>query len=132
MAGKEFAVQVEGLRELQSAVSKADKGLGKKVREINKGAAEIVRDDAEPYVPVRSGRMRATLKVQAGQRDAKVKVGSPSRVPYAGVIHWGWPARNIAPQNFLEVGLARRADDVGEFYGDEMREFVDTIHTTRR
>jgi len=29
-----------------------------------------------------------------------VQAGRAS-VPYAGPIHWGWPARNIEPQPFL-------------------------------
>lgn len=71
-----------------------DSGLKKTLREANKSAAEVVVEKALPKVPVRSGRLRRSVKALAGQKDAKVKAGTKA-VPYAAAIHWGRKRGNV-------------------------------------
>ena len=48
-------------------------------------------------------------------------------VPYAGPIHFGWPARNIEPQPFLYDALDDKADEVAHLYGLGIEVLVDKL-----
>ncbi len=61
----------------------------KALKDANKKAAEIVVRLALPNVPVRSGRLRASVRAQSSAKKGNVRAGTPSRVPYAAAIHWG-------------------------------------------
>ena len=45
-------------------------------------------------VPVKTGRLKDTLRAGKGRTKAVVRMGG-ARVPYAGVIEYGWAARGI-------------------------------------
>lgn len=118
-AGLDARIHVDGVRELSRAIRQAkDKDLGRELRLANKDAAQEVKTAAEPHVPVGpSGKLKRSLAVRASQRDASVKAGG-ARVPYAPVIHWGWPARNIKEQRFIRAGLRAAAARVRDKYQD--------------
>lgn len=53
-------------------------------------------------VPVRSGRLRASIRtVEGSDGRAVVTIGGPT-VPYASVIQYGSRRRNIDPARFVE------------------------------
>lgn len=60
----------------------------------HKAAAEIAGRAAAARAPRRSGRLARTVRNSATQTAGIIRAGRKS-VPYAGVIHWGWPRRNI-------------------------------------
>ncbi|OZD30815.1 hypothetical protein CH252_40600 [Rhodococcus sp. 06-1477-1B] len=67
----------------------------------------IVVDAASP--PTKSGALAGTIRAGRGKTKAVVRAGG-ARAPYAGVIHYGWPTRNIPAQPFLSAALdANRA-----------------------
>lgn len=91
------------------------KGLSKTVRDLGRAGVDVtdmkdlmhaigmlVVNAAEP--PVSSGRLAGTLRAGRGKTKAVVRAGTAG-VPYAGVLEYGWPARNIAPQSFLRDAL---------------------------
>jgi len=124
-------LRVENLRELQRRIRVVDKGLGPKLRLTNKSAAEVAKTGVDPLVPVKSGRLANSVGVVASQTSAAVKAGSAARVPYAGVINFGWPAHNIEGAHFLEKGVAAREREIREKYDVEIRQFLDLIDTKR-
>lgn len=107
----EARIEVENLIELQRLLRQVgDKELPKALRGANKSMAEVVRDEALPNVPVRSGRLKRSVRAIGGQRDAKVQAGTAARVPYAATIHWGrkrgnvgWPPGNRRGLNPVEA-----------------------------
>lgn len=48
-------------------------------------------------------------------------------VPYAGPIHFGWPARNIEAQPFLWEAADDESDRVVSVYEDEVSKIVRKI-----
>lgn len=119
-------IKIEGLRELQKEIRRLeDQDLKKALRTANKDAAQIVADEAQNTVPRRSGRLAASIKAKGGQRDATVKAGTGSRVPYAAPIHFGWRARNITPQPFLYEAQDSRREEVIRFYERAMEDLAD-------
>ncbi|MFE9256505.1 HK97-gp10 family putative phage morphogenesis protein [Streptomyces sp. NPDC006879] len=132
MAGSRFSVQVEGLNRLKKSLRQLkDKDLSKKVREVNKDAAELVKPDAQRGVPrhtrtpkdnkrYRPGKLAKSVKVVASANSAKIKAGTASRAPYAGAIHFGYPKRGIRPNRFLYRAMARNSEKVSETYEREI------------
>lgn len=114
---------MEGLDELRRALRKyGGKELAAALRVANKEAAEdVVLPQARAEAPERSGNLKGSLKALARQTDARIKGGS-ARVPYAAVIHFGWKARNIAPNPFVYRAVAKRSREFNGVYQKKMDE----------
>lgn len=96
-------VRVAGLRETVRAMSKAG-AAAEDMKELMHSLGTLVVRAAHP--PVVTGRLSATLRAGRGKTKAVVRAGG-ARAPYAGVIHYGWPARNIPANPFLTDALQR-------------------------
>ena len=70
---------------------------------------------AKTLAPHDSGRLAAGIKPSRSKRKVMVRVGSKSRLPYAGVNHWGADSRSgprwlsqaeetIRPRTFADFG----------------------------
>jgi hypothetical protein len=101
VAARDVTVRVEGLNNLVRSLDKASAEISD-LKEAHKAAGEIVVRDAQVRVPRRSGALAGTIRSARQARRARVNVGT-SKVPYAGPIHWGWPARNIVAQPFAAI-----------------------------
>lgn len=103
----ETTIKVEGLTETRQALVRAGgKEMGKALRTANLNAAQLVVRAALPNVPVRSGRLKSSVKALASQTSGSVKAGKAT-VPYAAAIHWGEGAGNI---NHTTGGSVRRVN----------------------
>jgi hypothetical protein len=115
------SIKVEGLRELKREMNQiGDAELKRELRSTNKAAAAIVANQARVEVPKRSGRLAASIRAIGALEYAVVRGGTPSRVPYAGPIHFGWPKRNIRPQPFIYEAMDVRIEDVRKAYEKAM------------
>lgn len=95
------------------------------LRDLHKDLGELVGDRAAQLVPVRSGRLKGTIRA-AGQATGAVVRAGYAVVPYAGPIHFGWPSRPntqkgwrggpIAPSPFLYDALDDRRSEVFDDY----------------
>ncbi len=121
MAGRQ--VSVEGARELRKALKTVGDEAKAGLKDVNVEVAEIVARAAVTRVPSRSGALRETVRAAGAQTRASVKAGF-KKVPYAGVIHFGWPARKIAPQPFLYDALDARRDEVVDTYANGMADLL--------
>ena len=123
MAGKPAArVQVRGAKELRAAMRAANADL-KDWTAVHRRAAQPVLETARDIVPVLSGALRDTLTIRATRTSARVTAGS-GVVPYAGPIHFGWPAHNIAAQPFLWDAADVSTDDVADIYNKGVEAIV--------
>ncbi len=121
MAGRQ--VSVEGARELRKALKTVGDEAKAGLKDVNLEVAEIVARAAVTKVPARSGALRETVRAAGAQTRASVKAGF-KKVPYAGVIHFGWPARGILPRPFLYDALDARRDEVMDAYTDGMADLI--------
>ena len=93
--------KVDGL----SGVVRGLRAMGAEV-EDPAGLTKLAEDGArltEAEVPRLTGRLAGDVRSERTKGRAAVVVGSS--LPYAGVINWGWPKRNIAA-----AGYVRRVD----------------------
>lgn len=92
-------VEVPGLRKLRRDLRAMGDDLAD-LRAASTEAAGIVADAASDRAPHLSGKLAASVRASNTTTGARVAAGGPT-VPYAGPIHWGWPAHNIAPHPFI-------------------------------
>lgn len=107
-AGGGVRVVVKGLSRTLRALSAAGADA-EEMRDLMHAIGMTVVRSASP--PRRSGNLANTLRAGKGKTKAVVRAGG-ARAPYAGVIHYGWPARNIAPQPFLLRALQAQRGNV--------------------
>jgi len=120
------AIQIEGLNQLVRQLKSLEPDLLVEYKALNRSLAETVLAEARATVPVRSGRLRDSLRIGVTQRAGIVRVGS-SGVNYAKPIHFGWRRRNIEPQPFLYDALDRRRGEVLAAYVTGATAIVDRI-----
>jgi len=121
-------VRIDGIKDIRRSVNRLGKEIDKDaakgaLKDMNAEAAEIVKQKAATLIPVRTGRLAATLRASGTQKSARVRAGF-KRVPYAGVVHFGWPRRNISPQPFLYEALDSRRAEVLAVYDERLSKLI--------
>lgn len=92
-------MRVEGLNETLRALKKAGADA-EDMKQLMFALGSIVVAAAQPKAPTLSGKMSSTIRAGKGRTKAVVRAGG-AKAPYAGVIHYGWPARNVEPHPYL-------------------------------
>lgn len=114
------AIRIDGLKELQAALKRVDGETQKQLRVVFNDAVEIIAADARRKVPSRSGRARASVKAQSGQREAKV-VGGSKRVPY-------YPWLDFGGKVGRDRSVTRRWEPDGRYLYPSWRRNRDEVH----
>lgn len=98
-------IQITGLRELQRALKEMDANLPRKIRVALNKASELVISWAQPRVPKKTGKARASLKTRSSQRAARIAAGG-TRAPWFPWLDFGGEVgRNKATKReFIKVG----------------------------
>lgn len=117
MAGRgRTVVRVEGARQLRRRLRSIENGLEDLKAEHGWIASYVYRRSAAA-TPRRTGRLAGTGRSSGTKTASIVRYGRAS-VPYAGVIHYGWPRRNIAPQPWV-IDAAQRTEPVWRAHFEE-------------
>lgn len=137
-APKSAPIQVVGLTEFKAAMRRMGGDL-KDLTAINKRAAETVADEGRSRAPHVSGNLAGTIRAGANQTWGYVKAGNNKKkrkgksthesgaVPYAGPIHFGWPAHGISPNPFLYEALDARRFEVVDAYEAHIEGLVEKV-----
>lgn len=124
----EPTVRVRGARELRAALKRAGVSL-QDLKDANAAVGQLVADAAAAVAPRRTGRLAGSLRPAKAAGRARVMAGGAS-VPYAGPIHWGWPARGIAAQPFIaDTAAATESQWLGT-YQDALDDIIRTVERT--
>lgn len=113
------SVKTEGLRAASRALSKAG-DYAEDQRQLMYSIGLIVVHEAKRIAPVRSGLLRDSIRAGKGKTKAVVRAGF-RRVPYAPVVHYGWPDRNIPAQPYMDQALATTRNEVMARYDQGMQ-----------
>jgi hypothetical protein len=97
--GSSVTVRVDGLRRLNRDLRKFA-GDASDLKAANAAASATVATAASARAPRRSGRLAASVRGTKRVGGARVLAGG-AVVPYAGPVHYGWPARDIDGQPFV-------------------------------
>lgn len=108
LSSEGLEVEVTGLTSTLRALNRAG-AEAEDMRALMHALGTLVVRAARP--PVVSGRLASTVRAGRAKSKAVVRAGG-ARTPYAGVIHYGWPARNIRPQPFLTDALHKQRPNI--------------------
>lgn len=115
-------VEVKGLRETIRSLER----LGVAASDL-KGAmtkiGAIVADAGHDLAPTLTGALAASIRPGRAKNRAVVRAGGAS-IPYAGVIHYGWPGHNIEPNPFLTDALAAKQAEALTTLDAELRDLI--------
>lgn len=122
-------VKVDGLRALQRQLRAAGADLGD-LKDANAKAGRIVAGEAAQRAPHgATGRLAGSGRASRAAGRAQVVFGSAA-VPYAGPIHWGWPARGIEAQPFAVEAAESTRGEWLDAYADELQQIADRVGGT--
>ena len=97
----EYAFRVDGLNREIRAATKAGAD-SENMRELMHSIGEIFAGRGRALAPARSRKLVGSIRAGRGKTKAVVRTGFESkRLPYAGVVHYGWPAHHIEPSTFM-------------------------------
>ena len=132
MARRKAPVRIVGLEPIVRDLDKAArKDARKAAKDASKAAAEVVVPEAKKLARELDGHLRGSIKAGATQKKGGyVKAGTPARVPYAGVQHFGWPAHGITPDPFIYDAMDSRISEVVAAYQKKFNELSETISAT--
>lgn len=121
------SIHVDGLDELRRGLRLVkDRELDAEMKAIHLELAREVVARALPKVPVRSGALKGSVRSAGTVRDAIGRAGRSS-VPYAPVIHWGWPKRGIRGRPFLRQAAEGIERDITERYDRQVADMLDRV-----
>lgn len=93
-------VEVDGLRQLGRDLRRLGDDLGD-LKDANASVSQLVAADASRRAPHgKSGKLGGSVRGNRAAGRATVLAGG-ARVPYAGPVHYGWPAHHITGQPFV-------------------------------
>lgn len=118
-------VKVEGLSQFVRAMKAAGVDV-MDLKDANQAAGNTVLPSATARAPRRSGALAGSGRANRAARGAVIRFGS-ARVPYAGPIHWGWPARHIAAQPWVATAAESTEPRWSQTYLDALGTIIDTI-----
>lgn len=118
-------IQVEGARELRAALKQAGDDASD-LKDVHREVGDLVVTEAKAIGPKLTGRLTGSGRATRNKTSAIVKFGKAD-IPYAGVIHFGWPAHSITPNPFVYDALDHRRDEVIKAYEAGVKKITDQI-----
>jgi len=115
-------IEVKGADGLRRALRQVEGGTSD-LKAAHLTAAKVVSEEGSRLAPKRSGKLAASVRAAGQARQGVVRAGF-ARIPYAGVIHFGWAARNIQPQPFLYDALDSRTGEVMAVYEKQVDSII--------
>jgi len=89
---KKTLIEAGGVRGIANSLRRmGDEELSKEMKAVSLEAATLVANQAKREVPVgpSGGNLKKTIKPEATRRYARIRAGTPSKVPYARAVHSG-------------------------------------------
>ena len=116
-------------------MGRIDADFRKRFKDIHKGAADIVAEEARRRAPVRTGRLRKDIRTSGTAKGGVVRVGR-KKIPYVGRVVFGDPVtfrdRLMRRAQTRRVGspfIYDAADakfrEVVDYYDEELEEILD-------
>lgn len=125
MTGRAPTVSVDGGRQLRASLKRAGVGV-EDLKAAHKEVADDVARESRPNAPVLTGALVATTRGAGTQSAAIVRAGS-ARVPWAGPIHWGWPAHGIEARPWLAETAEEREPAWSATYLQAIETLIATV-----
>ena len=116
------AITVEGIKQVTDSLKNLNKDLESNI-ELNKELSTTLSQKASAMAPVLTGALASSVKGNPSAEKAQIMAGSAA-VPYAGVIEYGWPDRNIDAQPYLNPAVNDNMGYIIEKYNDSIQKAI--------
>ena len=112
-------IEIIGLTELEDKLSNLEEKLTNALAEALEEIAEKIRDDAKGFVPVDTGALRKSIRVEKkGSLEVSIIAGGGGvinprtgrEVDYAGYVEFG--TSRASPQPFMQPALEKNRDEI--------------------
>jgi hypothetical protein len=116
------AITIQGIKEVTDSLNQMARSLESNI-ELNKELSTTLSQKASAMAPVLTGALASSVKGNPSAEKAQIMAGSAA-VPYAGVIEYGWPDRNIDAQPYLNPAVNDNMGYIIEKYNDSIQKAI--------
>ena len=112
-------IEILGLTELEEKLSNLDVKLSRALDEALEEIAEKIRDDAKSLVPVDTGALKKSIRIEKkGKLQVSIVAGGGGvinprtgrEVDYAGFVEFG--TSHMSPQPYMQPALEKNRDEL--------------------
>ena len=118
----EAGITIKGIKEVTDTLNKLGKDLESNI-ELNKELSTTLSQKASAMAPRLTGALASSVVGNPSTEKAQISAGS-SAVPYAGVIEYGWPLRNIEARPYLNPAVNDNMGYIVEKYNDSIQKAI--------
>jgi len=90
---------------------------------LNKELSRDLAQKASSMAPKLTGNLASSIVGTGSENKAQISAGS-NAVPYAGVIEYGWPAKDRTAKPYLTPAVNNNLDYIISKYNDSIKENV--------
>lgn len=121
-------ITVDGLGKLVRFLKSVEPELADELKQTNAELADTIGGQAQRGAPKVSGKLAGTVRSSGTARTGIIRAGRAG-VPYTGPIHFGWKARNIAPDKFLYRAFDANEDRIVTTYLETIERLLAKVPT---
>ena len=112
-------IEIIGLTELEEKLSNLDVKLSRALDEALEEIAEKIRDDAKSLVPVDTGALKKSIRIEKKEKlQVSIVAGGGGvinprtgrEVDYAGYVEFG--TSHMSPQPYMQPALEKNRDEL--------------------
>ncbi len=118
----EADITIKGINEVKATLNKLGKDLESNI-ELNKELSTTLSQKASAMAPKLTGALASSVQGNPSAEKAQILAGSAA-VPYAGVIEYGWPDRNIDAQPYLNPAVNDNMGYIIEKYNESIKKAI--------
>jgi hypothetical protein len=116
------AITVNGIKEVTDSLKRLSKDLESNI-ELNKELSTNLSQKASALAPRITGALASSVVGNPSAEKAQILAGSAA-VPYAGVIEYGWPAKNKEARPYLTPAVNNNMGYIIEKYNDSIKKAI--------
>jgi hypothetical protein len=112
-------ITISGVKEVTDTLNKLGRDIESNI-ELNKELSTTLSQKASAMAPKLTGALASSVVGNPSAEKAQILAGSAA-VPYAGVIEYGWPLRNIEAKPYLNPAVRDNMGYIIEKYKDSIQ-----------
>lgn len=117
-----ISFSIDGVKEVQTSLDKIEKNIRENLA-LNKELSSTIAQKASALAPRLTGALASSVVGNPSAEKAQIVAGSAA-VPYAGVIEYGWPAKNKQAKPYLNKAVNDNLIYIIQKYEDSIKDIV--------
>jgi phage gpG-like protein len=118
----EADISIQGVKEVTDSLKKLGRDLESNL-DLNKELSTTLSQKASALAPRLTGALASSVEGNPSAEKAQILAGSAA-VPYAGVIEYGWPAKNKEARPYLNPAVNNNMGYIIEKYNDSIQKAI--------